>query len=87
MTRVVKFIKPFSVYAVDDIAGLTESEARAAIEAEAAVPYKAEKQIEKESEKVKEDPKKEEPKEETDETKSVDSPVEDKMAKNAPVKK
>lgn len=82
MTRVVKFIKPFSVYAVDDIAGLTEAEARAAIEADAAVPYKAEKQIEKESEKVKE-----EPKEETDETKSVDSPVEDKMAKNAPVKK
>jgi hypothetical protein len=85
MTRVVKFIKPFSVYAVDDIAGLTEAEAREAIEAEAAVPYKAEKQTEKESEK--EDPKKEEPKEETDETKSVDSPVEDKMAKNAPVKK
>ena len=82
MTRVVKFIKPFSVYAVDDIAGLTDAEAREAIEAEAAVPYKAEK----ESEKVKEDPKKEEPKE-TDETKSVDSPVEDKMAKNAPVKK
>ncbi len=85
MTRVVKFIKPFSVYAVDDIAGLTDAEAREAIEAEAAVPYKAEKQTEKESEK--EDPKKEEPKEETDETKSVDSPVEDKMAKNAPVKK
>lgn len=83
MTRVVKFIKPFSVYAINDIAGLTDAEAREAIEAEAAVPYKTEK----ESEKVKEDPKKEEPKEETDETKSVDSPVEDKMAKNAPVKK
>lgn len=82
MTRVVKFIKPFSVYAVDDIAGLTDEEAKAAIDADAAVPYKEEKQTEKESEK-KEEPKKEE----TDETKSVDSPVEDKMAKNAPVKK
>lgn len=82
MTRVVKFTKPFSVYAVGDIAGLTDEEAKAAIDAEAAVPYKAEKQTEKESEKEVETKK-----EETDETKSVDSPVEDKMAKNAPVKK
>lgn len=77
MTRVVKFTKPFSVYAVGDIAGLTEAEAKEAIEAEAAVPYKAEKESEKEEAK----------REETDEAKSVDSPVVDKMAKNAPVKK
>lgn len=84
MTRVVKFTKPFSVYAVDDIAGLTDEEAKAAFDADAAVPYKAEKQTEKESENKKEEELK---KEETDETKSVDSPVVDKMVKNAPVKK
>ena len=49
MTRVVKFTKPFSVYAIDDIAGLTDEEAKAAFDADAAVPYKAEKQTEKES--------------------------------------
>lgn len=86
MTRVLKFIKPFSVYATGDIAGLTEAEAREAIEAEAAVPYKEEKQVKNEPEKKKEEESKEE-KKETEEAKSVDSPVEDKMAKNAPVKK
>lgn len=80
MTKVVRFTKPFSVYAEGDIAGLTEEVAKAAFEAEAAVPYKAEKETAKEE-------KEETKKEETEETKSVDSPVVDKMAKNAPVKK
>jgi hypothetical protein len=38
--KTVKFIKPYSPYAVGDIAGLTDKEARIAIQEEVAEEYK-----------------------------------------------
>lgn len=46
--KLVKFIKPFSPYAVGDVAGLPDKDAKTAIDAEAAVLYK-EKDEEKET--------------------------------------
>ena len=42
--KVVKFVKPYSPYAVGDVCGLPDKEARAAIKAGKAVPYKEEKE-------------------------------------------
>ena len=38
--KTVKFIKPYSPYAVDDIAGLSDKEARIVIQEEVAEEYK-----------------------------------------------
>ena len=78
--KLVKFVQPYSPYAVDDITGLSDKLAEKLLAEEICVPYKEEKGASKKSEEV------EETKEET-QGKSVEEPKVNKMVGDAPVQK
>ncbi len=43
--KVIKFVEPYSPYAVGDVAGLPDKEAKVAVDAGKAVPYKEGKSV------------------------------------------
>lgn len=79
--KLVKFVQPYSPYAVDDITGLSDKLAEKLLAEEICVPYKEEKGASKKSEEV------EESTEEKTEEKSVEEPKVNKMVGDAPVQK
>lgn len=79
--KLVKFVQPYSPYAVDDVTGLSDKLAEKLLSEEIVVPYKEEKGASKKSEEV------EETKEEKAEEKSVEEPKVNKMVGDAPVQK
>lgn len=83
--KLVKFVQPYSPYAVDDITGLSDKLAEKLLAEEICVPFKEEKGASKKSEEKTEEV--EESTEEKTEEKSVEEPKVNKMVEGAPVQK
>lgn len=79
--KLVKFVQPYSPYAVDDITGLSDKLAEKLIDEEICVPYKEEKGASKKSEEV------EESTEVETEEKNIEEPKVNKMVEKASVQK
>ena len=79
--KLIKFVKPHSPYAIDDVAGIPDKEAEALIEDGVAVEYTKKDKGEKEETKTDEADNSEV------KTENLDQPVEDKMVKSPATKK
>ena len=79
--KLVKFVQPYSPYAVDDITGLSDKLAEKLIDEEICVPYKEEKGASKKSEEE------EESTEVETEEKNIEEPKVNKMVEKASVQK